>query len=287
MNKLFFIIPLLIVGCSKPEVKTEQVKLPSVIASSSNELDDAGSVVQNKNDGPCPNDMVYIDGSYCSSVFHHCIKGGKDHLYNKVGDPEPYYCDEYKEENIKCLGTEYPIKYCMDKYELPNVVGEMPLVMISWYDAKNICESKGKRLCSDKEFIVACEGPQHQPSAFGWKRDRENCHIDTQWIQPNNGILAGNDQNKIDEEINRISRREPVGNRPNCVSPYGVFDLNSNVDEWYVNTLHAHEKGYFQSVFFGGHHISGARNHCRTATYSHNEITKYYVESGRCCKNVE
>jgi len=65
------------------------------------------------------------------------------------------------------------------------------------------------------------------------------------------------------------------------------MDMGGNVDEWAVNVT-GHGKPY-QSIFKGGHWVGGgergggARNRCRPATDSHNEVTAYYAEGFRCC----
>ena len=50
-----------------------------------------------------------------------------------------------------------------------------PQYMASWYEAKTTCEGIGKRLCSDTEWTLACEGPEHQPYPYGdgYARDGE------------------------------------------------------------------------------------------------------------------
>lgn len=231
----------------------------------------------------CPAGMLEVKGTFCTALMHRCIKGGKTNTFEKTDYPDPYYCDEYQEGYAPCLGKQEPKHFCMDEYEWPNRKGAIPMVMVSWYESKRLCESRGERLCGDDEWTLACEGPEHLPYTYGWKRDSTKCNIDHKWIQPDDGILGMKDggADKIEAEINRLSKRVPSGAYPGCKSPYGVMDMGGNVDEWAVNiTLHGKP---YMSVFKGGHWVGGARNRCRPQTESHDETTAYYAEGFRCC----
>jgi hypothetical protein len=236
--------------------------------------------------GPCPKRMLEVQGNYCTDLMHHCIKGGKTHTGEDTDDSEPFYCDQYQLGYAKCLGKEIPKRFCVDEFEYPNQLGAIPMVMVSWFEARRLCEVEGKRLCGDDEWTLACEGPERLPYAYGWARDRTACNIDHVWIRPNDGLLANKKAPpaEIQAEIDRLSKRVPSGSMPRCRSAYGVMDMGGNVDEWAVNvTLHGKP---YQSVFKGGHWVGGARNRCRPITASHDETTAYYAEGFRCCANV-
>jgi formylglycine-generating enzyme required for sulfatase activity len=217
---------------------------------------------------------------------HHCIKGGRTHTGDETGEPEPFYCDAYQVGYAKCYGKEEPKRFCMDEFEYPNQSGAIPMVMVSWFEARRLCEVQGKRLCGDDEWTLACEGPERLPYAYGWVRDRTACNIDHGWIRPNDGLLASKTAPpaSIEAEVARLSKRVPSGSMPRCRSPYGIMDMGGNVDEWTVNvTL----KGKpYQSALKGGHWVSGARNRCRPQTVSHDETTTYYAEGFRCCASL-
>ena len=231
----------------------------------------------------CPENMVEVQGLYCEVVVHHCINGGRDHLGEPDGEPEPFYCDVYQADFAKCYGKQEPKHFCIDEFEYPNRLGAIPMVMVTWYEARRLCETQGKRLCGDDEWTLACEGPQHLPYPYGFARDPTACNIDHLWMAPNDDLLANRaaPPAEIQAEIDRLSKRVPSGSMPRCKSPYGVMDMTGNVDEWAVNvTLDGKP---FHSVFKGGHWVSGARNRCRPVTASHDENTAYYAEGFRCC----
>jgi hypothetical protein len=234
----------------------------------------------------CPPGMLPVDGLYCTNLLHRCIKGGRTHTGEVTGEPEPYYCDAFEVGRAQCLGREEEKHFCIDEYEYPNQKGAIPTVMVSWYESQRLCELSGKRLCGDDEWNLACEGPERLPYAYGWKRDRTACNIDKRWIKPNDGILGNKHAptDRIQTEIDRLSRRVPSGSMPECKSPYGVMDMGGNVDEWAVNVTW-HGKPY-QSILKGGHWIGGARNRCRPVTARHDETTTYYAQGLRCCADL-
>ncbi len=233
----------------------------------------------------CPSQMIEVHGNYCTDLVHHCIKGGRTNTGEETGEPEPFYCDVYQTGYAKCVGKQEPKHFCIDAFEYPNQAGAIPMVMVSWYEARRLCEIQGKRLCGDDEWTLACEGPEGLPYPYGWARDHTACNIDHLWIRPNDELLANRSAPpaEIQAEINRLSQRVPSGSMPRCKSPYGVMDMTGNVDEWAVNvTL----KGKpYQSTFKGGHWMSAARNRCRPVTATHDESTAYYAEGFRCCAN--
>jgi sulfatase modifying factor 1 len=234
--------------------------------------------------GRCQPGMVEVEGRHCKALMHRCTRGGRTYQGKPDGSWMPYFCEEYEVGFARCLGEETPLHFCMDRYEFPNHQGEIPRVMVSWYEARALCEAQGKRLCGDDEWTLACEGPERRPFAYGWARDATACNIDRPWIAPDNGALASKKPEKIEAEVARLSQRVPSGSMPRCSSPFGVMDLGGNVDEWTVNVTLGGRP--FRSMFKGGHWCKGARNRCRPTTESHDETTAYYAEGFRCCGAV-
>ncbi len=234
---------------------------------------------------PCPERMLEVKGQYCTNVVHRCVKGGRTHLNQPTDEPMPFYCDAYQEGYADCAGREEPRHFCIDEYEYPNQDGAIAVVMVTWYEARQLCEAQNKRLCGDDEWTMACEGPERSPFTYGYVRDRTACNIDHLWLEPNDALLFSKRATASEKqaEIDRLSKRVPSGSMPRCRSGYGVMDMGGNVDEWAVNVTRLGKP--FQSVFKGGHWVSGARNRCRPATTSHDETTAYYAQGFRCCSN--
>ena len=103
--------------------------------------------------------MVRVDGEYCPAVAENCKKHHKEFETAK-GDAKKTAserCIAY-EKPTRCLSKKKQhLSFCMDRFEYPNVVGEIPRVLTSWHQAKKRCEEQGKRLCTEAEYNFACE----------------------------------------------------------------------------------------------------------------------------------
>jgi formylglycine-generating enzyme required for sulfatase activity len=102
--------------------------------------------------------------------------------------------------------------FCIDQYEFPNKKGVAPAVSVSWTEAKRLCETKGKRLCSEEEWEKACKGPGNARFPYGSTFDPNAC---------NTADESGEDR-----------QLAPSGRFARCRSGYGVADLSGNVAEW-------------------------------------------------------
>jgi sulfatase modifying factor 1 len=222
----------------------------------------------------CPPEMVEIDGDYCPYVEQKCVRWL---------DPATHLqCAEFDKlaNSGKCaMKTEHK-HFCVDRYEWPNKAGAMPVSMASWNDAKASCDALGKRLCSDTEWTLSCEGQDHRPYPYGegYARDDQACNIDKPYILPDAVKIF--DPKTAAGELARLDQREPSGSRNSCVSPYGVHDMVGNVDEWVVNVSQAGKP--FQSGLKGGY-WGPVRTRCRPMTTAHDEKFRYYQIGFRCC----
>ena len=48
--------------------------------------------------------------------------------------------------------------FCIDTFEYPNKRGVSPTASVGFADAKRLCESQSKRLCSESEWEKSCKG---------------------------------------------------------------------------------------------------------------------------------
>jgi formylglycine-generating enzyme required for sulfatase activity len=178
------------------------------------------------------------------------------------------------------------MSFCMDRYEYPNKVGELPMTLVSWTDAARICESHGKRLCTESEFTFACEGEDMRPYTYGFERDAKKCNIDKPYQTPN-GHLQPYERCLANKscaaEYKRVDGREPIGSHPDCVSPFGVFDLNGNANEWVSQPWKQSPR---RSGIKGGW-WGPVRNRCRAITMAHGESYMGYEVGFRCCKDSD
>lgn len=231
----------------------------------------------------CPGDMVEVSGDYCPRVEQTCLRWLDP---DNPGVNGPVQCAEFGPS--KCLSDKLVAKrFCIDRYEWPNRVGELPAVQMSWLELRDACSAAGKRLCAGSEFTFACEGPSIKPYPYGYQRDASACNIDKKWIDPFTTVLkrkpdGSTERVPAEKPLAEVDQREKIGSHPQCVSDFGAYDLTGNADEWVVN-----ESGKpYESGLKGGHWATGARNRCRPMTDAHNPPFKFYVTGGRCCKDA-
>ena len=55
----------------------------------------------------------------------------------------------------------------IDQYEYPNQESESPVGSMTFENAKEACRQQNKRLCSEAEWTLACEGPEWKGYPYG------------------------------------------------------------------------------------------------------------------------
>jgi hypothetical protein len=225
----------------------------------------------------CPPGMKLVDGDYCTEVDHKCLKSWFDESNKKL------VCEEF-EPPARCTGEKVKKRFCIDEYSWPNVKGERPEVMNNFYQAQVKCAAVGKRMCTESEWTLACEGPEMKPFPYGFKRDVAKCNGDRPWDSPNMVKVAQRDP----DELARLWQGVRNGAQPECVSDFGIADLAGNTDDVVSSETFTNDwKGKYSSVHTGGPWYKGVRNQCRPKIYTHDEGFYYYFLGFRCCSNVD
>lgn len=239
----------------------------------------------------CPEGTAEVEGDYCPEVEEVCLRWSDGHG-GSIDNPKrdqtssdwnvSNKCLEFKSPT-RCLSTHLKHKhYCIDKYEYPNVEGQVPQSWMTWHDVKDACESQGKRLCTESEWTFACEGVLIQPYPYGdgYHRDSTSCNTDNHAPKGLDVFKATSHGTPTAQELDKMLM--PSGAMSECVSPWGVHDMPGNIDEFVLN-----ESGHpYKSGLVGGH-VFGVRNNCRAATDGHNEQFSWYETGGRCCANPQ
>jgi sulfatase modifying factor 1 len=246
--------------------------------------------------------MVLIDGDYCTNLAVKCKKSHYAEQNKKI------ICEEF-EPRTECTGQKVHRRYCIDRYEWPNKKGQLPEVMHDFPAAQKLCAKLGRRLCTESEWTMACEGPDYKPFPYGYVRDPNKCRGDRAYRDPRktkDGLLLTHtkDKAKAKAEIARLYDAVPSGSQPECVSDYGVYDMPGNADElaasegregvtYSTMTMpdgHAEgirSKDLYDNVTTGGPWVAGVRNQCRPKIYTHNEGFSYYYLAFRCCAEAD
>jgi sulfatase modifying factor 1 len=109
-------------------------------------------------------------------------------------------------------GVDIPIAgFYIDTLAWPNEPGAIPTTDVARDEGRRLCESKGKRLCSELEWERACKGPDGLRYEYGATYDAGPC---------GGGMPAV------------ASSMRPSGQRPSCRSAFGVRDLHGGASEW-------------------------------------------------------
>jgi sulfatase-modifying factor enzyme 1 len=172
--------------------------------------------------------------------------------------------------------------------------GLSPQGYISGAQAALACEHAGKRLCSSREWVAACRGPEDTLYPYGNTRragacndrfDRQNEHPVPRLFKETapRGTRAAkmwtpefmNDP-RLHELPNTV---KTTGGSPECTNGYGVFDMVGNLHEWVADP-----KGTFQGGFFMDTILNGEG--CSYRTTAHGFDYHDYSTGFRCCADL-
>ncbi len=144
--------------------------------------------------------------------------GFPDERFEQTVFLNDYYIDQYEVTNRQyegcvsagqCKLPRLPRSVNFAQYYAGSDYGNFPVIWISWQDARNYCEFRGKRLPTEAEWEAAARGAQ--ATLYPW----------------------GNQEPTTEANFN-YSQRDvaSVGSFPADVSGYGAFDMGGNVREW-------------------------------------------------------
>lgn len=231
--------------------------------------------------GECPTGMVDVKGKM---KVHGMLDALQLQACTKWIDRKwPERCAEYDRDKWLSLSQDLPtqdVHVCMDRFEYPNRKGEFPIIMVSWYEARDACKAEGKRLCSEDEWTYACEGDEATPYPNGYSREGAECVNDRPWRKFDDQALLPRTTPRARAELDRLWQGLPSGERPVCKSRAGVYDMTGNIDEWTTSSI----TGERPSVLKGGY-WGPVRTRCRPATKAHDETHMFYQQGFRCCAN--
>ncbi|MCU0655231.1 MAG: SUMF1/EgtB/PvdO family nonheme iron enzyme [Polyangiaceae bacterium] len=212
----------------------------------------------------CPAGMVLVEGEYCPEVEHTCAR-----WMETTGRYKHYRCAEYS--GARCLSKQREHRrFCIDRDEYAPPGEGLPVSRASWTDAERTCGALGKRVCLESEWNFACEGEEMRPYPYGWKRDAEACNADRVDIYERDGSLR--------------DLRVGAGDKPRCVSPFGVHNLSGNLEEW--TTIDASARVGAPRPAMKGAYWQPSRNHCRAAQTAHDRFYKGTETGFRCCADA-
>jgi formylglycine-generating enzyme required for sulfatase activity len=224
-------------------------------------------------------------------------------------------------------GTAATASLCVDQFEFPNLSCEYPVVWVRASEARALCGAIGKRLCDAHEWEGACAGRLLDPRMdYGWDdlpavyasgHRRERRMLMEYRHNEEREVLWAYGKHKDHAKCATGARKDPrctvvdwgicatnsypAGAFPECVSPFGAYDLHGNVAEHMSLPLYPEELGVAAGV--GWTEMKGswflfareethpdecrwrARNWHTTRTDHWNSHRNYHL-GFRCCKDV-
>ncbi len=240
---------------------------------------------------------MLVQGNYCRSVEQKCLEHHDEWKREqarvkrlraagkKASTSASERCLRYQQPSRCRSKKRIAMRYCVDRYEWPNRKGELPALLVNWHEAKAACEKIGKRLCTEREFNFACEGEEMLPYTYGYERDDKKCSIDKPYIRRRINFKRYErcmKDEKCKAELERIDQREPAGSREQCVSPFGVYDMNGNINEWVLREgQDPPNRSGLKSGWWGP-----VRGRCRPTVGFHKEDDYGYEVGFRCCADA-
>ncbi len=197
--------------------------------------------------------------------------------------------DEQKWQKVtEAITATQDMRFCIDRYEYPNIEGEYPVVMINLEDAKLACSKQGKRLCDENEWTFACEGEETLPYPYGHLRSEEKCNIDRTWRSFNSKALLSKNGQVVVNELYRLWQGTRSGEFRDCRGPFGVYDMTGNVDEWTTSVRKDPDGklwGKYEGILKGGY-WGPSRARCRPSNRSYRPDHIFYQQGLRCCSDL-
>jgi len=163
-----------------------------------------------------------------------------------------------------------------------SVQGAIPQAYIDGVQAGDACVNAGKRLCTDAEWLRACQGPSGDTYPYGNTRQPGVCN-DHRDVHPAIEYF-GTSASWIWSEIGNACidqlpmSLDPAGARAGCVTAEGAYDMMGNLHEWTADP---------NGTFRGGYYVDTTLNGpgCLYVTTAHNTLHWDYSTGFRCCAN--
>ena len=185
------------------------------------------------------NGAVYRGGTAAEAV----ARALEEALGKSVGDAQLAAKSLHVETAIAPILADVPatravslgsLKFLIDTFEASLDDGvaksgkhQIPATRMSWYAARDACAAAGKRLCTEQEWVSACQGA----AAID---DNHNGQFADDMIEGT--AYPYGDYHEADrcwdDKQGDAFRPVYTGELPGCAGPNGVFDLTGNVEEW-------------------------------------------------------
>lgn len=169
------------------------------------------------------------------------------------------------------------------KMKAVSLEGVIPQGYISGEQAENACKTAGKRLCTDTEWLRACQGSQKNTYPYGTSKQKGWCNEDRAThpaIEYFGHSLSCVFSYISHPCINQLpASLAKTGSYTRCVTSEGVYDMMGNLHEWTSDPAGTFRGGYYVDTYRNG---SG----CLYRTTAHDKTHWDYSTGFRCCANL-
>jgi len=237
---------------------------------------------------PCPAEMALVGQT--------CVDRYEAHLVAEIGgvlSPHPHW--QRPEAQVRYLAR--------------SASGVFPQGYISAVEAKAACEASGKRLCSRKEWLRACQDKGINRYPYGPKGVRGQCNTGKLHLLPEvfgHRVPGGL---KYDEHFNSPKLNQipgflaRAGEHQGCSNERNIFDMVGNLHEWvsdkvdprFMEQLDAEDVDRREQpwstgngVFMGGFYSTTSElgPGCYYTTVAHEPRYHDYSTGFRCCSSA-
>lgn len=211
----------------------------------------------------CPSEMALIDGRYCIDRHEAAVE-----LIDEGGASLGLHAHNRELSGARARAVSR--------------AGVFPQGHISRDEAAAACASAGKRLCSDDEWVTACQGSEPTTYPYGPRFRSGMCN--DEGISPLrhlHGVSYTHDYATLNDPrlalvAGSVAR---TGMFARCTSGNGVFDMVGNVHEWTASPTGVFRGGYFLDT-------STLGEGCGYVTRGHAPTYRDYSTGFRCCAEV-
>lgn len=237
-----------------------------------------GGSARGADEGRVPGAGMAIPVAPAASGASVCACGAEPSAA-RAAEPPPRVVDGCPEDMVPVAG------FCIDRYEAPNVRGEIPYQLETAYDGEAWCSERGKRLCTEDEWLRACRGTRGRIYPYGNEHREGACNDDKPWILVHWKALAKWPRDPAIDEAIRLMQADMSGARAECVSEDGAYDLTGNVAEWVRRTSpppHAGWDHVLKGCYWAGC-FKEPRPNCEFTNGAHPGTFRTYEAGFRCC----
>ncbi len=244
----------------------------------------------------CPAEMARV-GSFCIDRWEvHTVDKTTRKVLSPYYPPEPrllrfvysfWSAELFQVGSLRARSLALPPVPAHQKADFSAMAvsapGVLPQGYMTYYAAKRACESAGKRLCTEEEWVRACRGSRGTKHPYGPNYRDGACNIFRN-IHPAFELHGNSSVGHLDPRLHLVFEdgTRPLlartGEMDECVSKTSngtIYDMVGNLDEWIADP---------DGTFLGGFYSRSTRAGCEAKIEGHSAAYTDYSLGTRCCK---